>query len=130
MQNFDTELDLAGVTRLVEVRETTRTTPTIPHASRTHLMADGEWTWMQLRDYVTTEIERRFGTRSKMQHYHAMGTFKGFIKRWGPEHAERISRYVFESCDGIWIGKPVTAAQWCANSDPFFAKPIAERLSL
>jgi hypothetical protein len=131
MQNFDTELDTLGVTRVVKVSEVSETVRQMrPNDSRTHLLTKAEcWTWMELRDYVTTEIEARFGTQTQMGFYQAMGAFKGFIERWGGEQSAAISRYVFEVCDGMWLGKPVAPSRWCKNNDPFFAIPIAERLA-
>jgi hypothetical protein len=121
MQNFMTELDLMGVSTL-RVTSTVRPSAT----SRTHLIS-GEWDWRQVRDYVLTEMEERFGPQTTDSHK-LIGIFKGFSARWG-EQAGPISRYVFESCGGMWQGKRVTVTSWCKGADPYFATPIAERLA-
>jgi len=99
-----------------------------PSSSRTHLL-DGAWDWRRVRDYVVSEIESRQGPQ-RFDHNKLIGIFKGFVGRWGAERAEAICRYAFESADGLWQGKPVSVTSWCANADPYFATPIAQRLDL
>lgn len=124
MQNFPSVLDERGVTRLV-LHTAVRS---VAASTKTHLLADGErWTWQQLRDYTVAEIESRQGVQA-YESPKLIGIFKGFSGRWG-DQASAITRYAFEVCDGIWVGRPVTVTNWCKGADPFFATPIAERLA-
>lgn len=127
MMNFDTELDVQGVTQLVAIRETVhvRRSP-----DRSHLLVAPErWSWRELRSYVLVEMERRFGPQDKLPRTRESSVFKSFIDRWGPEMSAAMARYIFEVCDGMWLGQPVTIYRWCKNSDPYFAVPLAERLA-
>lgn len=130
LRNFDTELDVQGVTRTVttSVRVTeTVTATTRPTESRTFLVQD-EWGWEALRDYVVHEIETRFGAfpRDSKKEY---GIFSSFVSRWGASMAQAIARHAFEVCDGRWAGAPVSVTRFCKGSDPFFGAVIADRLS-
>lgn len=125
MQNFPSVLDEQGVSRLV-LRTAVRP---VSSSTKTHLLADGTaWSWQQIRDYVISEIEMRQGAQA-YESQKLIGIFKGFVSRWG-DQASTITRYAFEVCDGVWVGRPVTVTSWCKKADPFFAEPIAERLSL
>ena len=133
MRNFDTELDLKGMTRIVvgvsqavivEPVAPPRQTP--PATSRRYLYTSLPWKWDELRDYVVYEIEDRFGPFPR-DTYKEIGIFKGFISRWG-DASEGIARHGFETMGGYWGGAPISVFRFCANSDPYFAAPIAERL--
>lgn len=129
MLNFDTDLDLAGVTRMVVVRDhvAVRSAPTKGHLA----VSDESWTWRELRDYVVSGLTQRFGPPEHTDPHWAVkeaGTFKGFIRRWGPERAASIARYAIEVCDARWQGRPITTKSFCQGSDPYFAIPIAERI--
>lgn len=96
-------------------------------ASARHVMRpEGEWGWEELRDYVVNAIEQRHGPFPRNMKTE-MGTFKGFMKRWGSQ-APAIARFAFEQCDGMWKGAPISVTRFCAGSDPYFAQPIASRL--
>lgn len=127
MKNFDTELDVRGVTSLVVSQQVTVT----PHTPRSRSMAhvgkpDGDWQWNDLRDYVVHEIEIRFGSFPRMS-TKEYGIFQSFVKRWGPK-APAIARYAFETCSGEWRGQPVKVETFCKDADHRFAQPIADRL--
>lgn len=129
MLNIDTELDRQGVTSIIKttatVTETVSTTPA-PSTGRAFLAKpDAQWTWADLRDYVVSEIEKRFGAfaRESKKEY---GIFTRFSKHWGAD-APRIARYAFEDCDGFWMGSPVTINRFTKGSDPYFAEVIANR---
>lgn len=128
MQNFDTELDVQGVSQMVTVRETIRVRR--ESADRSYLLvAPEKWSARELRSYVVGEIALRFGYEP-IPAFKEHAIFASFIERWGGEMAAAMARYVFEVCDGKWLGKPVTIYRWCKNADPYFAIPLAERLSL
>lgn len=129
LRNFDTELDTAGTTRIVtRVPAATETFTTKPTEKRTHLIADDEhWTWENVRDYVLTSIEQRFGAFPRNGHRED-ATFKSFVERWG-DQAPLIAKAAFEVFDGYWRNAPVSVTRFCKNSDPYFASVIAERLS-
>lgn len=127
MKNFDTELDVRGVSRLVVSQQVTVT----PHAPRSQAMAhvgkpDSEWQWGDLRDYVVHQIESRYGSFARMA-TKEYGIFSSFVSRWGVK-APAIARHAFETCSGEWRGKPVTVESFCKGSDPHFAQPISDRL--
>lgn len=130
LRNFDTELDVLGVSRLtktVEVTEQVVVTPHGPSEARTYVGVDPRsWTWSQLRDYVVAQIEERFGVfpRDSKKEY---GIFNSFKSRWG-ERAGLIAVWVFEHAEGRWSGKPITVNRFCKASDKYFSAVIAERL--
>lgn len=128
MKNFDTELDIQGVTKIVTVSETVTVTPIKPRTSAMAYVgkSDHEWQWNDLRDYVVYEIEKRYG-RFTSTATKEFGIFNSFMKRWGLK-APAIARYAFEVCGGQWRGRPVHIEDFCRNSDPHFAQPIADRL--
>lgn len=126
------DADLSPRTRQSEqplgpvITETVTVTP-LPSESRTHLLADaGAWGWSELRDYVVSEIEKRFGAfpRDQKKEY---GIFSRFAREHGP-HAALIARHAFEVCDGWWANAPISVNRFCKGSDPYFALPIKERL--
>lgn len=99
----------------------------IPSASATHLMASGtDWSWEQLRDYVITQTEAKWGPRPRNV-LKESGIFKGFIKRWGA-NSERIARAAFEVYGGMWNGAPVSIERFASGSDAYFASVIAKSL--
>lgn len=129
--NFDTELDECGVTRLTKAAdhqaETPVGRPTVSQ-SRTHILTqEADWTWEQMRDFVVTEIETRFGPfpRNPIKE---KAIFNAFIGRWNGQSVA-IAKAAFDVFDGWWQSAPVSINRFCKNSDPFFAAPIADRLS-
>lgn len=94
-------------------------------SSRSHLTTT-DWGWEELRDYVVTSIEKRWGVFPRDSRKEA-GIFKSFLARW-PSQAQQIARYAFEVSDGRWRGAPVSVNRFCKASDPYFAAVIAERL--
>lgn len=131
LRNFDTDLDTSGVTRMtvestIGITESA-TVSTRPAQAVTHLLKDdGEWGWEELRDFVVSEIETRFGPFPRDARKEA-AIFKAFVDRWGPRSAS-IARYAFGPIDGRWHNAPISVNRFCKNSDPYFAIPIAERL--
>jgi hypothetical protein len=98
-----------------------------PDLHREHLSrSDEEWDWRELRDYVVSEIESRFGAIPRDAHKEK-GIFDSFVNRWGA-NAAYIARYAFEIADGRWRGAPISITRFCKNSDPYFGQPIVERL--
>lgn len=109
------------------VVETVTVTP-LPSQSRSHLLkARAQWGWQEVRDYVVTEIEARFGAfpRDAKKEY---GIFSRFAKQYG-ERAGDIAAYAFETCDGWWLNAPVSVTRFCKGSDPYFGDRILQRLS-
>lgn len=86
-----------------------------------------EWTWQDLRDYVITESEKRFGPQVRDPKKET-GVFKGFVSRHGIEDAVMVAMAAFEVYEGIWRKAPVTVNRFCRNSDEFFANVILARL--
>jgi hypothetical protein len=86
-----------------------------------------QWTWQDLRDYVITEQERRFGVQPRDPRKER-GIFTGFISRHGVENAVLVAQAAFEVYEGMWASAPVTVTRFCKNSDPFFADVIITRL--
>lgn len=96
--------------------------------SRGYLLRDdGQWSWQDLRDYVVGQIEQRFGPFPRDAVKEA-SIFKGFVSRHGASAAP-IARYAFEVCGGVWANGNIQVYRFCKGSDPFFAVPIAQRLS-
>lgn len=99
-----------------------------PTPSRSDLLvSEAEWTWSELRDYVVSQIEQRFGAfpRDSRKEY---GIFTRFAKEYGAE-AVAIAKYAFEVTEGWWQGAPISVNRFCKGSDPFFAEPIRARLA-
>lgn len=102
--------------------------PTIAVAStsRTHMMG-GAWGWQELRDYVISQIERRFGPvpRDPLKE---KGIFEGFINRWGSDKARAIAEAAFETHGGMWRSAPVSIYRFTMRNDAYFAEVIAASL--
>lgn len=130
LRNFDTELDQQGVSRLVKtttevmVEESVTVTP--KRSESRAFVGKTDWAWDDLRDYVVTNIEERFGPFPRDSRKES-GIFKSFLARWG-DQAQDIARYAFEAADGRWAGAPISVNRFCRNSDPYFAQVIVERL--
>lgn len=134
LRNFDTPLDDARVTRMVVVPQERpvqieqRVTILTPRSdSRAYLAKPDEaWEWSDLRDYVVTQIEARFGVFPRDVRKES-GIFKSYLARYpqGP----RIARYAFETAEGFWMGAPISVTRFCKGSDPYFSDVIAERLA-
>lgn len=90
-------------------------------------MPAAEWGWEQLRDYCVDQIVVLHGPFPRTKPYAEMAIFQRFCKEWGPD-APRIARYAFEICHGRWGGAPISLNRFCKDSDPFFAKPIADKI--
>jgi hypothetical protein len=143
MLNFDTDLDVARaqgartvqVTATVpSVRETltvTRLSPA-PATRETRTTDVGkspeEWSWEDLRNYVVRQIETFFGEFPK-DPARLRGIFSSFHARHG-RMAGPIAVAAFETFGGRWKGAPISVTRFCLKSDPWFADPIKQRLSV
>lgn len=106
----------------------TSTAPAIPAATTDLLDAPDDWDWKQLRDYVMRQVQERHGPQPRGDEIRIASTFQSFHKRWGAL-AGPIARFAFEQQDGFWRSAPVTATRFTKGSDPYFAEPIAQRLT-
>lgn len=101
----------------------------VPVQSRTDMLVSAEqWTWEELRDYVVAQITERFGPfpRDARKEY---GIFTRFFTEYGAD-AAAIAQYAFgPACDGWWGRAPISVNRFCKASDPYFARPIRERLA-
>jgi hypothetical protein len=131
--NFDTELDVQGVSAMVVQTSAPAITETVTihqqPSQRVQYVGkpDSDWAWDDLRDYVVREIEQRFGVfpRDSKKEY---GIFHAFCGRWG-DQAPAIARFAFEVEDGRWAGAPISINRFCRNSDDYFASIIAKRIA-
>jgi hypothetical protein len=88
-----------------------------------------DWGWEELRDYLVRNITARFGPFPMQQNPAQLaGIVKGFLRRHGAQ-AGPIAVAAFETFGGYWKGSPIAIQRFCANSDPYFAEPIAERIT-
>lgn len=91
------------------------------------LKTASQWTWSDLRDYVVTEAEKRFGPQARDPKKES-GIFKGFITRHGTEDAVLVAMAAFEVYEGTWRKAPITVTRFTKGNDPFFADVILARL--
>lgn len=114
------------VVHQVEVASTVTVTPR-PLESRSFVTKDdAAWEWSDLRDYVVSSIETRFGPFPRDAKKEA-GIFKAFLARHG-ERAGAIARFAFEVEGGYWAGAPISVNRFCKGSDPYFSDKIKTRL--
>ena len=110
------------------VEVTQEVTVTRRSESRTHLLKDSEaWGWEEVRDYVVSEIEDRFGAFPRDQRKEA-AIFQRFCNTYGGA-APIIAQYAFGVCGGWWKNAPIQVTRFCKGSDPYFADPILAALS-
>lgn len=103
--------------------------PMPTHTATTDLLDhSADWSWEQLRDYVLRAVTERHGPQPQADPAKQAAIFKGFHARWGTK-AGAIARFAFEQQDGYWRSAPITPTRFCRGSDPYFAQPIAERLT-
>jgi hypothetical protein len=96
-------------------------------AGATYLMKpDAQWTWEDLRDYVTGQIEQYHGPQVRNAMKEA-SVFKSFLARHG-EKAVGIARFAFEVQRGMWQRAPISVNRFCKASDPYFSDVIKDRL--
>jgi len=114
--------------RQQSVTITEKVTITRRSESRSHLLKDSEaWGWEEVRDYVVSQIEDRFGVFPRDQRKEA-AIFKSFYTRYGAA-APIIAQYAFEVCEGYWKSAPVSVNRFCRGSDPYFAEVIIKALT-
>lgn len=132
LRNIDTELDEAGVARMVKTAVVVTESVTVikKPSERQQFLAkpDAEWRWADLRDYVVAEIESCYGPLSGRDSKKEFGIFNSFMIRW-KERAVPIARAAFERFDGRWNNEAISIYRFCKNADPYFAAVIAERLA-
>ena len=111
----------------VQVTQEVVTAPADSAASAYLLRPAREWSWQDLRDYVITSAEQRFGPQVRDPKKEA-GIFKGFVTRHGIENAVLVAVAAFEVYEGLWCSAPVHVQRFCKNSDPYFSDVILSRL--
>lgn len=108
---------------------TTTTRVSTSSAPQKYMLKDErDWTWSDLRDYIVTSGEKRFGTQLRDPAKEA-GIIKAFIKRHGIENAVLVAMAAFEVYSGMWMNAPVTVTRFTTNNDPYFADVILARVS-
>lgn len=118
---------LSAEARVIEPNEVPESVQrAVASTARTHLIASGAWGWEEVRDYVVTQVELRWGAQPRDPLKEA-GIFKGFVSRWGGK-AESIARAAFEVHGGMWKGAPVQVGRFAKGSDPYFAEIIAQHV--
>lgn len=134
MKNFDTELDkkiISLESRVVVHAEVNLIKRSV--RGRAYLAkSDEDWTWQDLRDYVFYELDQRFGVvfvdpADQRWNFRVAGIFKGFLNSWG-DKAPKIARYIFEVCDGMWEGKPMSISSFTKAYSSYWAHPISLRI--
>jgi len=104
------------------------TTTKVGTAESVYLLKPAErWTWEDLRDYVITEAERRFGPQIRNPAKES-GIFKSFIGRHGTVNAVLVAQAAFEVYNGVWASAPITVTRFCKGSDEYFAQVILSRV--
>lgn len=137
MKHFDTELDKQSSYRRVvekEIVQEVKPEPQIkqsfvaPSNSQTHAFSHPEqWNWEQLRDYVVSQIEQRFGAFPRDPVVEA-SIFRSFYGRW-KEKSGLIAVAAFEAHGGYWRSAPITVSRFTKGSDDYFASIIASNIS-
>jgi hypothetical protein len=136
LRNFDSPADVLPRRQVVKPTEEPVTVieevKVTPRANTYHghlTVADDQWTWRELRDFVVDRIEAHHGTFPRNEVTEA-AIFKRFMTQWGTA-APTIARYAFgDECQGYWKGAPISVNRFCRSSDPWFAMPISDRLGL
>lgn len=128
-QQQETEKTSDHETRTLSPGITERVSVTVlPSQSRSHMMVEDEnWGWEEIRDYVVSEIEARYGAFPRDARKEA-----GIFKRWVAKYkgdAVAIARYAFEVSDGRWRKAPISINRFCKGSDQWFSDVILERIS-
>lgn len=91
------------------------------------LVGTDEWTWAELKDYVAAEIISRFGPFPRVARKE-FGIFSRYLNEYGA-HGIAVARYAFGPvCDGWWGQAPISINRFCKASDPYFTRPILDRL--
>lgn len=129
LRYFEPEVGVKPVmapSQTVAVEQTVTIAPR-PSQSRAFVAKEETtWDWSDLRDYVVSQIETRFGAFPRDAKKEA-GIFKSFLARH-PEDAVAIARFAFEVEDGYWAGAPISVNRFCKASDPYFAEKIKPRM--
>jgi hypothetical protein len=100
-----------------------------PVPARSDLLVEAEnWSWAELRDYVTAQIISFFGAfpRDSRKEY---GIFHRYHSTYGLDGV-RVAEFAFGPvCEGWWGGAPISINRFCKASDPYFTSPILDRLA-
>lgn len=92
-------------------------------ASRTDLIKpESQWTWQELRDYVCSQIEQKFGAFPRDSAKES-GIFKRYMNDYGTEGVF-VAKAAFEVYGGWWKGAPIRVTRFTKGSDPYFTEPI------
>lgn len=86
-----------------------------------------QWVWEDLRNYIVTEGEKRFGPQQRNPAKEA-GILKAFIGRHGIADAVMVAQAAFEIYEGMWRSAPITVTRFTRNNDAYFAEPILARM--
>lgn len=101
-----------------------QTVTTMPGTGSAYLLKPAkDWTWGDLRDYVITETEARFGSQDRNAAREA-GIMKAFIDRHGIEDAVFVAMAAFAVYNGTWRNAPITISRFTKGNDPYFAQVI------
>ena len=118
------EVTQSAPTALVQEVTTTK----VGTAESVYLLKQADqWGWEDLRDYVITEAENRFGAQIRNPAKEA-AIFKSFIGRYGVKDAVLVAQASFEIYQGTWHSAPVTVNRFCKASDAYFADVILARV--
>jgi hypothetical protein len=111
----------AVVTQQVAVSTTTS-------AEASYLLKQADqWTWEDLRNYIVTEYQKRFGAMIRNPAKEA-GILKAFIGRHGIADAVLTAKAAFEIYEGTWRSAPIGIERFTKNNDPYFAEVILARV--
>jgi hypothetical protein len=109
--------------------EASTTVSSASSAGKSYLLKqETDWTWEDLRDYIITSAEHRFGPQLRDALKEA-SILKAFIGRHGIENAVLVAMAAYEVYDGMWMNAPVAVTRFTKNSDPYFADVILARVS-
>lgn len=86
------------------------------------------WDWSDLRDYIITESEKRFGAQRRNPPKEA-SIVKAFMQRHGNADAVLVAIAAFELYEGLWMKAPIRIERFSKGCDPTFADKILSRVT-
>jgi hypothetical protein len=95
-----------------------------PAVSRTDLT--GGEPWEQVRDYVVSQIEERWGPMPRNP-IKEKAIFSSFANRYG-DKAMPIARAACETHRCEWRSAPLSVSRFTKGCDPYFAEVLAQRV--
>ena len=96
-----------------------------PSSGRTDLVGTGE-PWEQLRDYVVSQIEDRWGPMPRNP-IKEKSIFTSFVNRYG-DKAMAIARAACETHRCEWRSAPLSVSRFTKGCDPYFSDILAKRV--